>query len=240
MVTEKYVWAHIKGLPLNLWSRQSLGSIVSMVGTLVEIDKCTLEMEELEYARVLIKFLAAREARWTKCMKINEFMCQIAIEEEPVINVKRCYNGDWENSSNDDEFGSNLGRKSEDSEIGRNLKFHGGFGEETTVYELLRSESQRSDAAAEVLGDDVEGQQLSGLQNTRRFNEAIDGLGEQFQRFNEVIDEVEEKLRQFNVAIKEADGQMQTLTEIKSLYVDIGPVECDWVQFQMLEGGARS
>jgi len=32
---------------------------------------------------------------------------------------------------------------------------------------------------------------------------------------------------------------MQTLTEIKSLYVDIGPVECDWVQFQMLESGVR-
>ena len=149
-------------------------------------------------------------------MKINEFMCQIAIEEEPVINVKSCYNGDWENSSNDDEFESNFGRKSKGSEIGRNLKFHGGFGEETTVEELLRSESRRSDVVAEVRGDDVEGQQLSGLQNTRRFNEAIDGLGGQFERFNEVIDEVEEKPRQFNVAIKEVGGHMQTLTEIKS------------------------
>jgi len=65
-----------------------------MVGTLVEIDKCTLVMKELEYARVLIKLPVAREARWAKCMKNIEFMCQIAIEEEPVINVKNCYNGD--------------------------------------------------------------------------------------------------------------------------------------------------
>ena len=51
MVTEKYVWARIRGLPLNLWSKQSLESIVLMVGTLVEIDKCILETKELEYAR---------------------------------------------------------------------------------------------------------------------------------------------------------------------------------------------
>jgi len=44
---------------------------------------------------------AAREARLAKCMKINEFMCQIAIEEELVINFKSCYDGDWENSSDD-------------------------------------------------------------------------------------------------------------------------------------------
>ena len=94
MVTEKYVWTRIRGLPLNLWSRQNLENIVSMVETLVEIDKCTLEMEELEYARVLIKLPATNEARWTKYIKINEFMFQIAIEEEHVINIKSCYNGD--------------------------------------------------------------------------------------------------------------------------------------------------
>ena len=55
--------SHIRGLPLNLWSRQNLESIVSMVGTLVEIDKDTLEMEELEYARILIKLPIAREVR---------------------------------------------------------------------------------------------------------------------------------------------------------------------------------
>ena len=121
-------------------------------------------------------------------------------------------------------MGSNLGRESEGLEIGRNLKFHGGFGEETMVEELLRSESRRSNAVAKDRGDDVEGQQLSGLQNTIRLNEAIDGLGGKFECFNEVIDELEEEPRQFNVAIKEASGQMQTLTEIKSLYVDIGLV----------------
>ena len=92
------------------------------------------------------------------------------------------------------------------------------------VEELLRSESRRSNAVAKDRGDDVEGQQLSGLQNTIRLNEAIDGLGGKFECFNEVIDELEEEPRQFNVAIKEASGQMQTLTEIKSLYVDIGLV----------------
>lgn len=112
MVVEKYVWARIKGLPLNLWSRKSLESIMSMVEMIVEIDKSILEMEELKYARVLIKMLVAREVRWANCMKINEIVCQIAIEEEPIIKHKSCCNHVWENSSKDeqdDELESNLG-----------------------------------------------------------------------------------------------------------------------------------
>ncbi|KAK7347970.1 hypothetical protein VNO80_22515 [Phaseolus coccineus] len=174
VVTEKYVWACIKGMPLNLWSRQSLESIVSMVRTLVEIDKSTLEMEELKYAR--------------------------------------------ENSSDDDKLRSNLEGECfvlEGSEIGRNLKIHSGVGEETTVEEveeLICSESQRPHVATEDIGADMEGQQLNGLQNDRRLNEAIDELGGQSRCFNEVIDELEEEPRQFNVAIKETGDQMQTLT----------------------------
>ncbi|KAK7382616.1 hypothetical protein VNO80_01558 [Phaseolus coccineus] len=129
-------------------------------------------------------------------MKINEIMCQIAIEES-VIKVKSCYIGNWENSSNDDELRSNLGRErfeSEGSEIGRNLKFHNDIGEEMTVEEVekfLCSESWRPDVGVEDRGDDVEGEQLSGLQNTRRLNEAIDELGGQFGCFKEVVDKLE-------------------------------------------------
>jgi len=42
-------------------------------------------------------------------MKINETMCQIAIEEECVINIKKEYTGEWGNHS-DDEIGSFVGR----------------------------------------------------------------------------------------------------------------------------------
>jgi len=139
MVSEKFVWARIRGLPLNLWSRHSLESIVSMVGTLVEIDKDTLEMEELEFARVLIKLPVAREVRWTNCMKVNGTMCQIVIEEEPVNKVKRRHYGEWESNSDDNELGSFVGREcgvSEESEFGNNLNFHGGMGEDTTVEEM--------------------------------------------------------------------------------------------------------
>ena len=84
---------------------------MSMVGTRVEIDKDTLEMEELEYARVLIKLTVARKVRWTNCMKVNVTMCQIAIEEEPINKVKRCHFGEWESNSDDGELGSFVGRE---------------------------------------------------------------------------------------------------------------------------------
>jgi len=236
MVLEKYVWAHIRGLPLNLWSRQNLESIVSMVGTLVEIDKYTLEMEELEYARVLIKFPVAREVQWTNCMKINETMCQIVIEEEIVINMKKDYIGEWENHSDDDEIESFVGREygaSEDSEFGRNLILHGDVGEETAMEEVegfLYRESWRSYTEREDRDADVEDQQNSGLQKTRHINEVIDDIGEQDRCFNEAVVDLEEASGQCNVALNEVGDQRQTLTKIKKkcIYVDIGPFECDW------------
>ena len=163
MVSKKFVWARIRGMPLNLWSRHSLESIVYMVRTLVEIDKDTLEIKELEYARVLIKLHVAREVRWTNCMKVNETLCQIAIEEEPVNKVKRCHFGEWESNSDDGELGSFVGREcgaSEESEFGSNLNFHGGVGEEMTVEEaegLLRREAQKPYVVTEDRSDDVEG-----------------------------------------------------------------------------------
>jgi len=135
-----------------------------MFGMLVEIDNSTLEMEELEYARVLIKLPISRETCWANCMMINKSMCQIAIEEDHVFKVERCCNHDLENYFDDDELGINLGEECfalEGSEIGRNLKFNGGIGEETTVEaaeELLRRESQRTYIATEVMCADVEGQ----------------------------------------------------------------------------------
>ncbi|KAK7333608.1 hypothetical protein VNO80_30384 [Phaseolus coccineus] len=71
------------------------------------------------------------------------------------------------------------------------------------VVEFLCSGSWGPDIAMEDMDADVEGQQLSGLQNTRHLNEAIDKLGGQFGCFSEVIDELEEEPKQFNVAFKE-------------------------------------
>lgn len=159
-VSEKFVWARIRGLPLNLWSRHSLESIVAMVGTLVEIDKDTLEMEELEFARVLIKLPVARDVRWSNCMKINETICQIAIEEEPVNKIRRSQFGE-RGINSDDELGSFAGREggeSEESKFGSNLFFHGGVGEDTTVEEaeLRRREVQNQYATTTARCDDVE------------------------------------------------------------------------------------
>ena len=224
MVSKKFVWAHIRGLPLNLWSRHSLESIVSMVGTLVEIDKDTLEMEELEFARVLIKLPVARDVRWTHCMKVNETMCQIAIEEEPVNKVEKSHFGDWKSNSDYGDLESLVGREcgaSEESEFGSNLFFHGGVGEETTVEEaeeLLRREAQNQRAATAVRRDDVEGHNFSGLQNGEQFNEAINVLGGQDGCFNEVGDKVEGLSSDSTVALNEVGGQRQTLIEIKKSF----------------------
>jgi len=54
---------------------------------------------------------------------------------------------------------------------------------------------------------------------------------------NEAVDELEGLTRKYNVALNEVGGQRQTLTEIKRLFVDIGPLECDWAQSQTLERG---
>jgi len=178
-------------------------------------------MEELEYARVLIKLHVAREVRWTICMKVNETLCQIAIEEEPVNKVKRCHFGEWESNSDDGELGSFVGREcgaSEELEFRSNLNFQGGVGEDMTVEEaegLLRKEAWKPYAVTEDRSDVVEGQQISGIQNVRR----LDDLVGQDGCINEAVDELEGLTRKYSVALNEVGGQWQTLKEIKKTYL---------------------
>jgi len=64
VVAEKFIWFRNRGLPLHFLSRDALESIVAMVGMLIEEDEATLEINELEFARVYIRLPVAKEARW--------------------------------------------------------------------------------------------------------------------------------------------------------------------------------
>jgi len=80
------------------------------------------------------------------------------------------------------------------------------------VESFLRMESKRPYTDTEDRGDEVDGQQISGLQNTRRLNEVINDLGGQNGCFNEAVDDLEEVPRQCNIAFNEVGGQRQALT----------------------------
>lgn len=95
------------------------------------------------------------------------------------------------------------------------------------VEEILRS-GTHTHVAAEGMGDEVEGQQPKGLQNSKRLNEVIDVLGGQPEGINEVNNELKGEPRHSNIVIKEAGGQLQTLMEIKRLSDHIGPFDCEW------------
>jgi len=171
---------------------------------------------------------------------------KLPLKKNLAIKLKRRHFGEWESNSNEYELGSFVGREcgiSKESEFGSNLNFHGGLGEDTTVEEMevsLRREERKPCAVVVDRSNDVDVQHFSGLQNDCHINEAIDDLGGGEGCINEVVDEVEGLLTNYNVAFNEVGGQRQTLIEVKNLFVDIGPIEGDWAQFQTLEMGVFS
>jgi len=56
--------------------------VVGEVASLVDIDKATESLDNLEYARLQVRLLKSCSARLAKGMKINDHVYNICIEEE--------------------------------------------------------------------------------------------------------------------------------------------------------------
>ncbi|ESW33659.1 hypothetical protein PHAVU_001G088300, partial [Phaseolus vulgaris] len=85
VAVDKLVWVRCRGLPLKLWNTDSFKHIAALMGTLIEVDKATMALEELEYARFKIRVSVGCEAKLTNYMRINENLYQISVEEECTI-----------------------------------------------------------------------------------------------------------------------------------------------------------
>ena len=91
VAVDKLVWVRCRGLPLKLWNYDCFKHITALLGTLVEIDEATLALEEMEYARFIIRVSVGCEAKITSYMKINEVLYQVSVVEECTIpDYKLC------------------------------------------------------------------------------------------------------------------------------------------------------
>ena len=91
VAVDKLVCVRSRGLPLKLWNTDCFKHIAALMGTLVEVDEATLDLEELEYARFKIRVSVGCEAKITSYMKINEVLYQVSVEEECTTpNYKLC------------------------------------------------------------------------------------------------------------------------------------------------------
>jgi len=69
------------------------------MGTLVEVDKATLALEELKYARFKINVSVGCEANLTNYMRINENLYQISVEEECTVPEHKLCQCHWGETS---------------------------------------------------------------------------------------------------------------------------------------------
>jgi len=63
VAVDKLVWVRCRGLPLKLRNTDCFKHIAALMGTLIEVDKATLELEELKYARFKIRVFVGCEAK---------------------------------------------------------------------------------------------------------------------------------------------------------------------------------
>lgn len=53
--TSILLWAHIRGIPLDLYSQKGLGQVADLIGLPVEVDEFTRRMTSLEVAHIKVK-----------------------------------------------------------------------------------------------------------------------------------------------------------------------------------------
>lgn len=95
VIVNKLVWVRCRDLPLKLWNADCFGKIAALLGNLVEVDKATLELEELEYARFRIRVPVGCEAKMSSYFKINGILYQVSLVEECTIPEHHLCQGHW-------------------------------------------------------------------------------------------------------------------------------------------------
>ncbi|XP_020228107.1 uncharacterized protein LOC109809260 [Cajanus cajan] len=115
----RMVWVRCYGVPLQLWNEECLGQVVGELGTVVGIHRDTLELNEVNSARVLIRTGSARFINSHKLVKINGERRQIRLVEEVVSKRTGCNCWFLRNNFTDSEVTSML------SEVGLWLQSSG-------------------------------------------------------------------------------------------------------------------
>jgi len=99
VVVDKLVWVRCRGLPLILWNVDCFGKNAALLGNLVEVDKATQELEELEYARFMIRVHVGCEVKLSSYFKINRILYQVFLVEECTVSKHHLYQGHWDGKS---------------------------------------------------------------------------------------------------------------------------------------------
>ena len=83
--SHKSVWVRCYGLSLPLWNEECFTKLIGDLAPsamLVGIDSFTESWENLEFARIQVRILKCESAKMAECVRINNQLCNILIEEE--------------------------------------------------------------------------------------------------------------------------------------------------------------
>ena len=83
--SHKTVWVRCYGLPLAFWNRDCFSKVIGLMApsaTLKAVADSTMSWELLEYARIQVRILKLECAKMAKCVRVNNQLCNILIEEE--------------------------------------------------------------------------------------------------------------------------------------------------------------
>jgi len=83
--SHKSIWVRCYGLSLPLWNEECFTKLIGALAPsamLIGIDSSTESWENLEFARLQVRILKCESARMEECVRINNQLCNILIEEE--------------------------------------------------------------------------------------------------------------------------------------------------------------
>jgi hypothetical protein len=224
---DRYVWIRIFGIPVHAWSKKTFSLLTISLGSLIEIDQTTEEMERLDMARLLVrtpmmefinKMIKVKINNESFPIRITEETCDCAFEEEMVSCV--------ENSVDEDD-------RSIDSEGTCIPASMASMEDEETLnrieenYQQLMGEAQKGDTINggeekhPENGEDTH--ESRGKETPREPTLLINEVEENLKEGGEIKDSVGKELTNEPVEVRDRLEENMTRTPGDITEKDIGP-----------------
>jgi len=119
-IGNKRIWVRCRGILISLWGWECFEKVIGLIGSLIKIDKDTVEEEQLEFARLCIRLPIESIVNVRGKIKINGIIYQISIREEmsslqPLKCTCRAFENNAKDESSSNSFTGNVLLDSSDS-----------------------------------------------------------------------------------------------------------------------------
>ena len=91
MPGKRLVWLRCLGIPINIWNKEGIGKVAARFGEVVMVAESSLKLDNIQYARALVRTASHKPIDAFMKMKVNRSMYNVRVFEEVVVGTQCCH-----------------------------------------------------------------------------------------------------------------------------------------------------